>query len=104
MKLGVHESPRSHNSLIRRIDETGETAGQIDVLVGRQGQPVLLEPDGDLVRRATSGPELLQADRTGVDTQDRVRTLEVFRSHVDGLVATALAIQAGDTAAFCDAE
>lgn len=49
MELGIHESPGSHYRLIRRIDETGKGTGQENVLIGRQGQPILLEPDRDLV-------------------------------------------------------
>ena len=74
------------------------------MLVRGQGQSVLLEPDGDLVGRAASRAKLLQADRAGVDTEHGVSALEVGGGHVDGLVSPALAIEAGDPAAFCDAE
>lgn len=104
VEFGVDESPGSHNSLIGRIDETGERARQVDVLVGSQRQLVLFEPDGHLVGRAAGRAKLLQADRTGVDAEHGVGAIQVPGCHVDGLVPAALAVKAGHGATFCDAE
>jgi hypothetical protein len=49
VELSENEAPGSHNRLIGRVDKTGKAARQVNMLIGCQGVPVLLEPDRDFI-------------------------------------------------------
>ena len=100
MEFSVDKTARPHDRFIGRVHEAGKAAGQVDMLIGRQGVPVLLEPDSDFIRRAPGASQLFQADRASEETCDPVRSLEIARDDKDWFMPSALTGQNGNIVVF----
>ena len=72
--------------------------------LGAQGRLVLPKPDRNPIRVGTSGLDLVEADRTGVETRDRTYFFKILRMQANHVKSTAFAAEGSGVGIRIDAE